>query len=89
MKIKDSELIITDKHGVSMVLNKFKVTDGMGKVREMLELYPLNVENQDDRDNFSIIMPIEEFDSMIAFIKDRYLIDGKEVDVNELIRTNK
>lgn len=89
MKIEDSELIVTDKHGASLYVTKYELIDGMGNITERLQIQPDKAVEYDNCEDMTIDMPIEEFDSMIAFIKDRYLIDGKEVKINEFIRTNK
>lgn len=82
MKIKDSELIITDKHGTGLYITKYERIDGMGNITERLQIQPEQAVEHKNCEDLTIDMPIEEFDSMIDFIKDRYLIDGKEVDVN-------
>lgn len=82
MRIEDSELIITDTYGSSLYVTKYERIDGMGIITERLQIQPEQAVEHDNCEDLTIDMPIEEFDSMIAFIKDRYLIDGKEVDVN-------
>ena len=85
MKIEDSELIITDKYGTDMIVKKYEVVDGMGNKRERLQIMPAEALNHENFDDYAIDMPIEDFDYMIDFIKNRYLIDGKEVEINEPI----
>lgn len=85
MRIEDSELIITDKYGTDMIVTKYEIIDGMGNVRERLQILSAEAMNHANHDDYAIDMPIEDFDKMINFIKDRYLIDGKEVNTNELI----
>lgn len=84
MTIKESELIITDKYGTDMILTKYKTTDGMGVKRERIQLMPAEAGEYENADMFTVDMPVEDFNKMIDLIKNIYLIDGKEIELEEL-----
>lgn len=77
--LTDDELIISDKYGTSMILRKYIRINSNGEHVERLEMYPLNSEELDDKDDYTIDVPISEFDGVIDVIKDRFGLKTEEI----------
>jgi len=77
--LTDDELIISDKYGTSMILRKYIRINSKGEHVERLEMYPLNSEELGDRDDYTIDVPISEFDGVIDVIKDRFGLKTEEI----------
>lgn len=77
--LTDDELVITDKYGTSMIIRKYIRIDSIGEHVERLEMYPLNSDEFGDRDDYTIDVPISEFDSVIDVIKDRFGLKTEEI----------
>lgn len=72
VQLTENELIITDRFGTSMMMNKYILIDPMGEKHERLEIYPVNASELDDKDDFTVDVPINEFTNVIDIIKDRF-----------------
>lgn len=77
--LTDNELVITDKYGTSLILSKYVQINSKGEHVERLEMYPLNSDELGDRDDYTIDVPISEFDGVIDVIKDRFGLKTKEI----------
>lgn len=65
-------LTIKDKYGVGIVFHKYIQIGKNGEHTERLEIFPENAGELDDSDNYTINVPVSEFDAVIDVIKMRF-----------------